>query len=200
MSLASPVRRGTGIELVRQMPDADLLDRLFEEHFSEAPERAKEELYAAVSPTVAGDALVHLARVRFEQYVFELDVDGRWSVVLPIYDAGAISDFAAFCLDDDKLRRPYRLGLAVGYEAALWDAHYHPQRRMLVHYDVWSYLHGECSGCLPVSWRKTALALLSDDIREVVYANDQQAAKAGPLLAAALRPPRPFVLKATVAA
>lgn len=171
------------------------LDQLFVEHFCNAPETLKEKFYAAVSPTLAGDALVHLARVHFMRHKFNLDEEGLWAVVLPVFDGSTIIDFGAFSAADPKLRRPYSIAGSIGFDGALWDANYHPERRLLLHYDVWSYLRAECVGCLPISWRKTALDLLASDVREVMHTDEMQAAKASALLAAALRPPRPYILK-----
>jgi hypothetical protein len=177
----------------------DVLNRLLFEHLS-APDALRARFDACVSLTVATDALAHLARVRFESHRFDFDEDGRWAIVLPVYDGGDIVDFGAFSVDGDDIRRPYTAVGSVGFESALWDAHYHPQRRFLLHHDAWSYLRAECTGCVPISWRKTAIELLTNDIRSVIYPDELQAAKGHLLLAAALQPPRPHFVKAKAAA
>lgn len=198
--MTTPSHSVTNAESYRGTTIADALDHLFEEHFCYAPDRLRDRFYSATSPQVAGDALVHLARVRFETHRFDFDREGKWAIVVPVFEGGQIVDFGAFAIDDEKLRRPFSLASAVGFESALWDAHYHPSRRLLLHHDAWSFLRSECVGCLPISWRKTAVDLIRNDVVQIIYADDIQARKASQLLAASLRPPRAFVQKVKVAA
>lgn len=179
--------------------DHDLIDHLFVEHFYEAPAAIKARFYAKVTPTVAGDALIHLARVRFESHRFEFDPDGPWAIVAPIYEAGWIADFAAFDLDDLELRRTYRIGhFAVGLEEAVWDAHYHPQRRLNIQPDVWSWLANECSGLLPICWHRTALFVRGESYD--LWFDDERAARiVQARLAQALKLPRLFVVQSEAA-
>jgi hypothetical protein len=140
----------------------DALATCFVEHFAHAPTHLKDRFYSAVSPTVAGDAMLHLARIRFGRHRFEFDTEGSWAIVTPIYrDNETLPvDLAAFDVDDCGTRRVYRgYESAVGLSQALSDTRFHPQNRALIHASVWTWLRAECCGVLPVDWNKTALAL-----------------------------------------
>ena len=139
------------------------LPTLFEETFANAPLGLQQRLYASITPTLAGDCLVHLARVRFESYRFDLDTAGQWAVIAPIIESGLIVDFGAFSASNDDARRVFGLGhFAVGLEDATFDMRLHPKSLMLMHYSVWSWLRCECTGVLPIQWKETALHVARD--------------------------------------
>lgn len=187
--------QGLSLAYLNQEALFDALHAMSEETLFHAPTSLSRKLDAAITPTLAAEAMVHLARVRFESHRFELDTDGRWAIVLPVYVHGTLCDFGAFDVEVQDLRRPYINACAVGFDAALWDAHFHPKRRMLLHDNAWSYLHAECVGCVPISWRQTALGLLANDIRGVFGGDDAQAREVTWRLTSSLRPPDVYVLK-----
>lgn len=182
---------------------SDALELAFEDHFVHAPKRLKDRFYAATTPTIAGDALVHLARVRVGKHLFEFDDGGRWAVVAPIFEAGETFpvDLAAFDIADDNVRRVYRgKGFAVGLPSALFDAHFHPNYRAQIHADVWAWLRCECTGILPVDWRLTTLALLQYQVGGMIADNDDQARKIESQLRTSLMPLKLFVKRERLAA
>ena len=143
-------------------------DKLFIAH-QLAPERLKEELFSLVSPTVAGDALVHLGPAVFEKRRVRLDRFGQWAVWAPIFADGELVDWAAFDMHRQDLRRTWSgIGhFAVGHEEAARDAHYHPNGRLQLHYSVRDWLRADCTGMLPIDWEKSALWLKAQK-RELV--------------------------------
>jgi hypothetical protein len=180
---------------------ADALAIMFDEHFVHAPARLKDRFYGAVTPVVAGEALAHLARVRFAPPGFDFDRDGRWAVVAPIFAGERLACWGAFDVEDSAMRASLRPGsFAVGFDAALWDASHHPQHRMLMHHDVWSWLKADCEGCLPIDWKRTAIALLEWDVRALVYADEMQARRADLRIRRALSAPESFIKREKVAA
>ena len=174
----------------------DALDLTFEEHFVHAPQSLKDRFYNATTPTIAGEALVHLARVDFGSHRFEFSETGTWAIIAPIHSETELYpvDLAAFDLRERDLKRVYRgLGYAVGIEEALFDARFHPERRTQIHCDVWSWLCNECVGILPVDWHATTLLLKQRRIAGLVTTDDVQAREVSRLMQAALAPLPIFV-------
>lgn len=140
----------------------DLLDLLYGEHVAAAPQALKDRFYGAISPTIAGDALAHLARVRFGKRapLFTFDKDGEWAIVGPIIRSRLLVNWGAVSLDGEKRATCWLAGpdgFAVNIEEARLDAHQHPKRRLFVHASPWSWLRAECVGALPVDWREFSL-------------------------------------------
>lgn len=166
-----------------------------------APKVILDRFYAAVTPDVTGVALVHLARVEFGKTRFRFDDSGAWAVVAPIREAGRFIDLAAFDLDNPRQRGVMRgAGFCVGLDEAQFDARLHPQGRLLVHYEVWSYLRAGCVGALPVAWRPTALHLLTWRVPGLVAKTAADAAKIDLLLKEALHPPPLYIEQLRVVA
>src|SRR5262245_48445360 len=92
------------VESLALRGDHELMDWLFAETFA-APGPLRERLYVETTPQMAGEALVHFARVRLESHRFDFDEDGRWALVLPIFESRMLVDFGAFDLECDEARR-----------------------------------------------------------------------------------------------
>jgi hypothetical protein len=159
-----------------------------------APVQLIERVQSLVGHAVLNDEGVYVARCKIAGGSFKFDFSGTWAVIATIWDARGPVDLAAFSISDPNQRGLLRGGqFAVGFDAAIWDAAYHPKGRMLMHFDVWSWLRSECTGCLPVLWKPTALAILGHDVPGLVFADDIQAQKAEALIRDALKPPQNFV-------
>lgn len=171
--------------------------RAFCETVMHTPKKVRARLLAAATRTVLNNAKVQLARVRWQARNFELDDAGTWAIIAPIYEGDEIVDLAAFDMDNVDMRRTYWLGqFAVGFDPALWEANRHPRGRMLIHYDVWSWLRADCLGCLPIDWKRTAVALLESRVSALVYPDEMQARQSEPRIRCALKPPPSFVKRA----
>lgn len=162
-----------------------------------APERLKDRLFFSTSKAALQREKVHLARVHYGIHRFSFWEDGEWAIVAPISSDHAdvhIIDLAAFHPDDDAIRRVFNgKGFAVGLENAMFDARLHPNNRIAMDADVWSWLRGECGGLLPVDWRRTALWLKEWQVGGVIVDNEEQGSRIDQALRGALMPPPLFV-------
>jgi len=128
-----------------------------------APQPLRGRFCEASTPTSTDLMMPRLARVRFDKFRFYFDPEGRWAVIAPIFEERRVANWAAFDVDDDTLRRTFRPGhVAVGLDDAAWNARFHPQNRLLVHYSVWSWLRCGCTGVLPVDWKEMGIYILRE--------------------------------------
>lgn len=124
------------------------------------PQADRDELFetlasSGVSTTTAGHELVSIAPTTFKKHRAELDRFGEPAFWLPIFEDGLLKDFGVFSPRRLDLRRTWsgtKLFHSVGLERAMWDANYHPQRRILAHHGPWSFIRSGCEGVLPVNW------------------------------------------------
>lgn len=135
---------------------------LIDEH-DLAPQVLVQRFKYALPHKATGPMRPRLARVRFERHRFYFDPEGRWSVVAPILRGTEIINWAAFDADNDDMRKTLRPSdFAVGLEDASWEAGYHPHKRLLILYSVWSWLQNGCTGALPTNWNAMAIYLLQE--------------------------------------
>jgi len=161
-----------------------------------APEALRNRLMAACSCDILNEEKIQLARVRFESHRFDFDEDGIWAIVAPIWQGGYVVNLAAFALDDSEKRKTYQLGgFAIGFDMALFDASYHPQGWLTVHFDVWSWLRSECVGCVPIDWKAFGIALHEWSVLGVLYPDQEQARRADLRLHRAMQRCPRFVMR-----
>jgi hypothetical protein len=169
----------------------NLADYLFIETFCAAPQRLKAKLYDHATPRAIGDSLVHLARVEYGRHHCELRTSGRWSVVTPIETNSDLqSNFAAFAVDDDKLRQTFSgSDFAVNLESAMADARLHPKGRLRTHWRVWDWMRDDFAGALVLDWDRMAAFLKTWRVSSLECASQEQARAVHAHLAASLRVP-----------
>lgn len=190
--------RDIGVSVIR-----DALATAFADHSSDFAAPLRKRLYAAATPLTVVDRMVAIARVRWGKYRFEFDPEGDLAIVAGIFENSRHLpvDLAAFHPTDESLRRVYRgPEFALGMSDALFDARFHPQRRVLVHASVWSWLRSECCGAVPIDWNKTALHLKEWGAGGVTAENDDEARRIDMHMRLALKAPPIFVKRHKVAA
>ena len=174
-------------------------DHLFLETFCAAPQLLKARLYEHITPRLAGESLVHFARVRFGWYHCDLDTTGRWSVVVPTKRDGPLEDFAAICIDDIDLRQTNAgAEFAVNLEGAMFDARLHPYGRLRTHWCPWEWMRDDCSGALVLDWHRMAAFIKTWRVSGLEVTNVNQAREVHTRLSRALRVPEIHVVEGPV--
>ena len=169
------------------------------------PASIKDSVLRAATRSTLNDVGAQLGWVRFGRHRFSFadDCNGQWALLVPVVDDAAgkqISDIAAFDLANESRRQVFNgSGFAVGLDEAMFDARFHPDNRITVHADLWSWLRSECSGVLPVDWRRTALWMKEWQVGGVVVADDDQGRKVDQQFRRALMPPPLFVRRVIAA-
>lgn len=162
----------------RQELAVDLCKKLAIAH-AMAPLGLKARLYEAVDPSISGQALVQVGPTIFDKRRATLDRHGVWAIWCPIYDTGQLVDWGVFHPEQLDLRRTWA-GIghhSVNADDAIWDAHYHPEGRLLTHVSVWDWLRAGCKGVVPVEWDRFALWLKSQRRDLLVQSSDPRAAE-----------------------
>lgn len=154
-------RAGAAILLGSRVRDEAILDALIHcdlEHQA-APVELLDRFYSAIDPDAAGGALAQIARAKFSRRRFTLDVEGDWSIIVPIRDCGMVIDLAAFSFDAPSQRAALRgFGYCVDLDQAQFESRL-DKGDIRAHFDIWSYLRAGGSGALPVDWSETAFHL-----------------------------------------
>jgi hypothetical protein len=179
--------------------DENIPDYLFIETFSAAPQALKAKLYSHTTPRLAGDNLIHLARVRFGRHHCELDTAGRWSIVVPTERDGSLEDFAAIAVDDIGVRQTNAgAEFAVNLEGAMFDARLHPYGRLRTHWCPWEWMRDDCSGALVLNWHRMSAFIKTWRVSGLEVTNVNQAREVHIRMSRALRVPEIHVVEGPI--
>jgi hypothetical protein len=182
----------------------DTLAAAFLHDESDAMAGLRARLEAVGGAALLLERSVAAAPVVFRGRLFDVaDEDGesaaRAAVVVAMADEfGLIDDVAAFEAGAPfRCARLFACNPALG-QRAIFEARLHPNERVAVHANVWSWLAAGGHGLLPLDWRWAALELKARGVKEIVAPSIDEAGEIERKLRAALKPPKIFVATSTV--